>query len=283
MRIILGAIVFILMALPLAWFYVAMYWGFTVTKDIAAFERGEEVTLPVFPPLKWLNERSALEAAFSPDQITEDRRVTYRIAIPFTDLLEPGEVMPADDLKKLYATLRAPARFAPLCDELLATFASACDVGAVDARIRFPGDPGERTAVLPYSEDGLAELEGTLRYVPSYDMGNPALISNGQVEAVRTKLLDGVSIPDTVEGRAQVMTEARALCDALRSQFGTCVIRGLTLQPKRARAGAEAPRLLQARAAFSILIDRTKFRRDAVQAALDEITTARLTSSQSGQ
>ena len=126
MRALFAFMVFILMALPLAWFYVAMYWGFSVSQDIAAFQKGEEVTLTPAAPIRWLNDRAELREVYSPDEITRGRSVLTRIDLPFEDMLAPGEEMPPRELKDLYATMRAPSYLAPLCDEILGLLATSC-------------------------------------------------------------------------------------------------------------------------------------------------------------
>jgi len=277
MRGIFSVIVFILMALPLAWFYVAMYWGFTVSRDIAAIERGEDVDMPVFPPLEWLANRGDLRSTFSPNELTDGRTVSAQIAIPFADMLEEGEAMPDRAFKELYATLRAAGYFMPLCDEMLGTLALACDIGSFQADVRHAGDRTSRLYPVEYPETGLAILKASIRYVPAYAMGNPSIVQNGSTESARLRLMGGASVEDTAEAREEIYAEAMALCGGLRVTFGNCVIRSIALEPERNRRGdPEDQRLIRATASFKLVVDKTKFRRDAVQAALDEVAATRL-------
>ena len=120
MRYLFGVMVLVLMALPLAWFYVAMFWGFTVSKDIAAFERGEDVLLPTAAPLRWLDDRTELRDAFTLDEITPARYIATRIELPFAEMLNPGEAMPKRELKELM-----PRCVRQLCSPHYATRSSA--------------------------------------------------------------------------------------------------------------------------------------------------------------
>ncbi|MEM7719613.1 MAG: hypothetical protein AAF222_10460 [Pseudomonadota bacterium] len=270
-------IIFILMALPLAWFYVAMYWGFTITKDIAAFERGESMTLPVLPPIKWLNDRGALQTAFSTEEITTGRSVSTEITVPFAELLQDGEALPPVELKPLYATLRASAYLMPLCDEMLGTLALACEIGAFKASVRHPGDHRSLISRAEYPEDGLVILKGAIHYLPAYALGNPAIVPNADMNGARMRLLQGAQVPDTAAGRQEIFAEALALCDGLRDRFGNCVIRQISLDPgPPQRDDPDGSGTLRATASFNVLVDKTKYRRDGVQAALDEVATSRL-------
>lgn len=278
MRAVFGVIVFILMALPLAWFYVAMYWGYSITKDIAAIERGVDVAMPIFPPMKWMDDRKMVQAAFSPDSFTSGRNVSFTLVVPFADMLGPDEEMPADALKELYATLRAPGYLIGYCDEILSALGSACTVSGFDADVRHEPRLGDRMSGDVFPEAGLATLTGTLSYIPAYDMGNPALVQNGQVVGVKTRLNDGQAVEDTSTARAQLFVEARELCDRLKAEFGTCVIRSITLEPVRHLRGAADTLTAQIRgtASFSLMADETKHRRKGVQEALDTIVADRL-------
>lgn len=270
-------IIFILMALPLAWFYVAMYWGFTITKDIAALERGESMTLPVMPPIKWLNSRSDLKETFSTDAITDGRSVSTEIRVPFAEMLKDEEAMPPVELKQLYATLRASAYLMPLCDEMLGNLASACEIGSFEASVRHPGDPGQLVSRTTYPERGLAILKGSIRYLPAYQMGNPAIVPNAERTGARLRLLQGGQVPNSAEARQEVFAEALALCGGLRARFGNCVIRRISLEPgPPSRDDPDKAATLRATASFNVLVDKTKYRRDSVQAALDEVAALRV-------
>ncbi|MEM6385122.1 MAG: hypothetical protein AAF718_02685 [Pseudomonadota bacterium] len=282
MRGIFGVIVFILMALPLAWFYVAMYWGFTITKDIAAFQSGETLELPIMPPVKWLEGRRQVKDAFSPDEITRGRSVSYSIEVPFADMLQDGEAMPDRALAELYATLRTPAYFMPICDEILGTLAEACELGSFKADVRYPEDRRHWSTTMEHPETGLAILTASLNYLPAYPMGNPGIVPNGEIEAARVELFDGKQVPNTVEGRAEIYAEALALCTAMREAFGNCSLRSVSMEPRRAKRDPDAEPHLTATVAFRVMVDKTKYRRAAVQAALDEIVATRLASTATG-
>ena len=277
MRYLFGVMVLVLMALPLAWFYVAMFWGFTVSKDIAAFERGEDVLLPTAAPLRWLDDRTELRDAFTLDEITPARYIATRIELPFAEMLNPGEAMPKRELKDLYATLRAPALFAPLCDEILGHLATACDVGSFEGEVRHTGDREGPWGKKERPEDGEAILHGRVRYVPAYAMGDPSIVPNGDLVSARIDLLDEGHVDNTPEGRRELFARALSLCGGLRVRFGNCVIRSVTLQPDQSyRNTGPNPYLdLRGKATFLVFADRTKYREASVRQELERIAATR--------
>ncbi len=278
MRSLFAGMVFLLMALPFAWFYIAMYWGFTVSRDIARFQEGEEVVLAPIPPVQWLNDRAELYRFFAPDEITPGRTVLTRIELPFTDMLEDGEVMPPRAFKDLYATLRAPALLAPLCDEILGTLAVACDVGSFEGEVKHTGQDTHRLTRVERPEGGEAIIRGSIRYIPAYPMGDPSIVPNGELVSVGIDLLEGGSVDTTPEGRREIFAEAEALCNGLRVRFGNCVLTSVVLKPgSRPYRNDPDPYLrTQALAGFKVVVDRTKYRRPSVQAELVRIAETRV-------
>ena len=135
------------------------------------FQAGEDVTLPLAPPLKWMNDRKTLHAAFAPE-LTAGRSVSYRLTLPIEALMAEGEEPPAPAFHELYAMARAPFVFLPFCDEVLKRLGKLCDVASIDVRLR--------------EED--IRMTARLRYVPAYAVGTPQDVKD-KIVAVAKKTM----------------------------------------------------------------------------------------------
>lgn len=250
----LGVIGFLIV---LVWYVPAMIWGAQITKAMEGGDSGALASLLDGPaPLAWWRNRSELNETFSTDELNLRRYVSYELRVPFTELLNPGEVAPEDVFLDLYAQARTPARLIAFCPEVLDRLATRCDVTHTTARI---------------DRDGTARLEGLLVYSPAYDMGDPSTVKSGDVFSGAAML---GSYEENAEGRAEVFTKALTICDGLREAYGNCVISKLSFSAPGWDGKANA------HASFDVYADKSQNDRNSVQARVEQVAAAVLGATQ---
>jgi len=247
--------------LLMVWYVPAMVWGVQITSAMNSFQDGEAGAFEGLKdgpaPLAWWRNRTELKETFDPQELNQRRLVSVQFQIPFKDLLASGEAMPAEDLRDLYAMARATGRIHPLCSELLAALATRCDSVGTKGRV-MRGD--------------IASLEGSLLYLPAYDMGDPSAVSNGNVFS--GQLTDLGSADATAEGRAEVILRALAVCKELREVYGNCVISRLYLGLAN-RSGQ-----FRAKAQISVFADKSQHSRDTVRSTVESMAAKALIATQ---
>lgn len=223
LRIII-AIVVLGVAIPLVavnvWGVQMTFWVIEQTRqnDTSLADGTPPASMPLpASPLQFMRDRGELQDTFGTAALTDRRIVEVTTIIAAEDLLAQGEAMPDPSRLPLYAAARAPARMALHCEEVVAAFATTCDVARTS------------TNVL---DDGRIEISADLAYIPAAYLGDPAQIANG---AFFTTVARFHTMPDAgkpvfdAEARLAVMQQAQDLCDALRDSFGPCVVGRLQL------------------------------------------------------
>lgn len=249
--------------LLMVWYVPAMVWGVQITSAMNAFQKGDMSAMAGLTdgpaPLAWWRNRSELKETFDSHELNMRRYVGVEFRVPFEEILAPGEAMPTEDLRDLYAMARATGRIFPLCAELLDALATRCD------------SVGARGRVL---NDGTATLEGNLLYVPAYDMGDPSKISSGDVFSGHARLTDIGAVDATAEGRAEVISRALMVCDALREVYGNCVISRLSFGP------ADRNGQFKSTGSFSVFADKSQHSRDTVRSTVEIVAAKALGATQ---
>lgn len=223
LRIVI-AIVVLCVAAPLiavnVWGVQMTFWAIEQTRQNDAYlADGTPPSPTALPanPLQFLRNRGELQDTFGTATLTDRRIVQVTTIIAAEDMLAPGEVLPEPTRLPLYAAARAPARMIRYCQEVVTTFATACDVVRTS------------TDVL---DDGRIEITADLTYIPAAYLGDPAQISNGAFFTTVARFYD---MPDAdkpvfdAEARLAAMQQAQDLCDTLRESFGPCVVGRLQL------------------------------------------------------
>ena len=244
-------------------------WVNEVTAQNEAMVNGDsdEVVMPPMPttPLSWIRDRAEVRDTFSTDAITARRFVSVAEIVTFDDLLAPGENVPDQELHKLYATARAPARLFTYCAEILATVGTACDVIHTDVRL---------------NRAGKYELSGRLGFVPRADFGDPSNVANGEIVNARVSLpYEGNIAPaNDAETRQAILQEAQAICDTLRAELGNCVLSRVALDVSElwitdleALPAGTNPQRIEASAEFAVYADKTVLNRRGFQEMLDKM------------
>ena len=253
----LGILVSLLIAgIGAAWYVPAMIWGYQITKESQNIGQGDGIRMAELmkgpAPIKWFRNRKEMRGYYSLEELTAHRSVFYTIEMPFDALLAPGEAAPDAVYRELYAMARAPALLATMCPEILGTLARKCDVGQSQGGIQ---------------RDGAVRISGSLDYIPSYDIGNPAAVSNNEVVRVSARIADRREFTNTPENRAEAVSRTLSLCGKVREKFGNCVISSLEFSP----FVHDDVETFTAMASFAVNADKTVYRRDSVQAELDRM------------
>lgn len=252
----------IFMGLPLLWYVPAMIWGFQITKESMDPEAGISPDLIGGPaPVQWFRDRRDLQAYYSTEELTHRREVSFEMDMAFTDLLAPGEEVPALELQDLYVKARSAAFLIGYCPEVLGPLATKCDVESATGRV---------------GRDGKISIQGSLSYLPAYEIGNVAEVENGDIMLGSVRLFPrDANLPATPENRALAIEKALQLCDLVRAKLGNCLISDLSLrQDQRRRAQAEDPTLLTAIARVAVYADKTLYRPDSLKAEIEQIEQA---------
>ncbi|WP_342068760.1 hypothetical protein [Yoonia algicola] len=165
----------------------------------------------------WLNARPELRGIFNPDERTPARVITIEEIVSTEDLFLDGEAIPQNSLIALYAAARAPARLSGYCTEVIATVGLSCDVIHAETHQNGKGD---------------WVMTGQLAFVPAADLGDPAVVTNGQIFSTTALLpYPGDLRPENATAsRAGMLTQAQDVCDTLRKQFGNCVLTNVTFE-----------------------------------------------------
>ncbi|MEM8536783.1 MAG: hypothetical protein AAGF56_02865 [Pseudomonadota bacterium] len=152
-----------------------------------------------------------LRDAFTVDRITADRTVSAQVILDRDDLTSAAEGRVDFDLIPLYAAARAPAILSPLCDDMVADFASACAL---------------RDAQVTTNRNGDLLFTGEFGFVPTASLGAITPVENGQLFRTRIDLpYEGTLAPSNdADGRKAVYAQAQNYCDRLREQIGNCVV-----------------------------------------------------------
>lgn len=248
----------------LVWFVPAMIWGVQVTDAMNRFQNGETDALAGImdgpAPLAWWRNRTELKETFDPVELNRRRSVSMQIEVPFERILAPGETMPDEALRDLYVMARAPATLHPICAELLETLASRCDIGSSSGRASREGT--------------MARMDATFFYAPGYEMGDPSSVQRGDVFWGQARLTDGGRVEQSPEGRAEAISRALSVCDAIREEFGNCVISAIIFGPV-GRGDA-----VVASARYNVFANTSEHSRDTVDSAVARITAATLGATQ---
>lgn len=252
-----GLIGFLLLAV---WYIPAMVWGVQVTDAMNRFQNGETDALASIAegpaPLAWWRNRTELKETFDPVELNARRAVSLNIEMPFEDVLVEGEAMPDEALRSLYVQARAPAMLHPICAELLESLATRCDVGTSGGNA---------------SRDGTtARMDVMFYYAPGYDMGDPSTVKRGDVFWGQVRLTDAGRVEQTAEGRAEAISRALSVCDAIREEFGNCVIGGLFFGPYRQGDSVNVS------ARYNVFANTAEHDRRTVESAIKRIATATL-------
>lgn len=219
-------------------------------------------------PLQFLRDRGELQDTFGTAALTDRRIVEVTTIIAAADLLAQGEAMPDPSRLPLYAAARAPARMIRYCQEVVTTFATACDVARTS------------TDVL---DDGRIRISADLAYIPAAYLGDPAQISNGAFFTTVARFHD---MPDAdrpvfdAEARLAAMQQAQDLCDTLLESFGPCVVGRLQLATEelwitdleRLPAGT-APQRLSATAVVKVYANKDETTDDALRDMVAVLTS----------
>ncbi|MEM8579846.1 MAG: hypothetical protein AAGF50_01450 [Pseudomonadota bacterium] len=259
MRPITLLFVVVFMGLPLLWYVPAMIWGYQVTTESMSEDGAISEELVGGPaPVQWFRNRAELRGYYSLEDLTNRRTVSFDIDLDFNDLLAPGESVPDNDLLELYVKARAPSQLIAFCPEILGSFAKKCDVGSSGGRL---------------SRDGRVRIQGSLTYLPAYELGNVAEVQNGQVMVARARLLDtNAEQIATPENRQAALSRALELCKLVRAELGNCLISDLSFKQTRSRRAAqdEQPQL-SATVRVAVFADKTVYRQDSLQNEIERI------------
>ncbi|MDX8347183.1 hypothetical protein SLH49_04205 [Cognatiyoonia sp. IB215446] len=211
----IGLVVILPMVALNKWgFQMSMWVNKEVSRNEAMLDGAAEVpaaTPMPTSPLAWLRNRSELNALFSRDEINPQRVVTVTEIIDPADLLAPGEAGPDAVFLPLYAEARAPAQLSRYCADVLSALGGRCDVLSSSATI---------------NREGKVVLTGQLGFRPDAVLGDPSQVSDGQVISGSIRLPHSGDLRPAYDQAARVaaMQQAQAICDALRAEFGNCVL-----------------------------------------------------------
>lgn len=172
--LVLGVALILLSGGAMGWQYWQGLQGQTVAAAEGggpdAAEGGPGAVAPVAagPAQGWLIspggglvDRDAARAFLRQDRPVQGRGVTARFRAPLAALLAPGEQLPAEAYRAVFADIRAKALAGNFCAELTARWASACApdrAGVAEGGYDAATDTAEFTVTLAYSEKTPAPL-----------------------------------------------------------------------------------------------------------------------------
>jgi len=246
------------------------FWANEVTEfnDNARTGGAKTMQAPPMPtsPMDWFRNRAELKSTFSPDGLNKTRTVTVYASVTIDDLLAAGETAPEQVYEPLYIEARAPAYLMQFCQDVLATIGTECVVNNTNTN---------------QAKDGTFSMSGDLRYLPSYDLGQPEKQDGAKLLSVGAEL-DGQSTEDLpVNGavaRQDYLNRSASICAALTAEYGNCVVSNIKLMTyelgDRALSslpeGTE-PERLDARVRFSVYAPDTPDTFDALRARVEEL------------
>ena len=249
--------------LLMVWYVPAMVWGVQITSAMNSFQDGDSGALAGLmdgpAPLAWWRNRTELQETFDPQALNQRRAVSVEMRMPFEDLLAPGEAMPTEGLRDLYAMARATGRIHPICATVLEELATRCDISGARGRVM---------------KDGVAVLVANLLYAPAYDMGDTSPVSSGDVFSGHAQLNEAGDIEATPEGLARVISRALTVCDALREVYGNCVVARVSFGPPS--FGGR----MNAAGHFAVFADKSQHSRDTVRSTVESVAASALGNTQ---
>ncbi|MDJ0992226.1 MAG: hypothetical protein QNI90_01505 [Dinoroseobacter sp.] len=259
MRSISLLFIVLFIGLPMLWYVPAMIWGYQVTKEAMDPEAGLSADLVGGPaPLQWMKKNGAMHAYFSPDELTDRREVSFELELELAEVLAPGEAAPAPDLQDLYVKARAPAFLIGYCEEILGPLATKCDVADSDGWV---------------SREGRARINGSLAYIPAYNIGNIGEVENGEIMSASARIFTGSDmVSASAESRQVAIMRALELCEQVRAKLGNCVISDLSITQTRQRhMKEEVPTRISSYARVAVYADKTVYRTESLKAEIAAI------------
>lgn len=216
-------------------------------------------------PMAWLRGRADLAEVFATDEITDARSVTVAQILRIDDLFVAGETAPSEVFVPLYAAARAPARLSTLCEDVIASIGTACEL--VHSEVR-------RTRL------GNVELVGRLAFIPAAPLGDPATVNDGALLRASIPLpFTGELRPaNDAQTRRALMLQAQGICDQLRDRFGNCVLGRLSLDVRElwitdleVLPEGTNPQRIDATASFIVYADNTVMDSSSLRDVLTEL------------
>jgi len=241
--------------------------------DIEFAEKRREGTVtadqaPVMPtsPMAWFRNRAELKNSFSPDELNKARTVTVSADVTIDDLLADGEAAPEQVYEPLYIEARAPVFLMQFCRDVLATIGSECVVNNTKTK---------------QTTDGTFSMSGDLRYLPSYDLGQPEKQDGAKLLSVVADLAGQRAKDLPVNGaiaRKDYLNNSASICAALTAEYGNCVVSDVNLvtvelddYALRSLPEGTEPERLDAWVRFSVYAPDTPDTVDALSARVKEL------------
>jgi len=217
-------------------------------------------------PMDWFRNRAELKNSFSLDELNKARIVTVSVSVTIDDVLADGETAPEQVYEPLYVEARAPAYLMQFCRDVLATIGSECVVS--------------NTRTNP-AKDGTFTMSGDLRYLPSYDLGQPEKQDGAKLLYVGVELAGRSTKDLPVNGavaRRGYLNNSASICAALTAEYGNCVVSSVNLMifelgdfDLRSLPEGTQPERLDARVRFSVFAPNTPDTVDALRARVDQL------------
>ncbi len=241
------------------WRVLTVFFGLLITAptvilnanghNIAFWVQEEPETVPTPQAITPPRDRPEVQAMFAADTLTQARYIKITEVLPPAGILKAGEAAPDDTLFALYAAARAPSRLISYCTEVIATIATTCDVIHTETR---------------ENQEGKLELTGQLAFAPSFDMGDPFKLADGEmVQASVTLPYEGDLLPaNEAETRTAAMGYAAEMCENLRDIYGNCMVSMVSFEVNElwitdleALPAGTNPQRLAVQASFTIFAD----------------------------